>query len=308
MTNLHINQPTIKSQLVKHSEGSYQLSIQPLTPGLGYTLGNSLRRIMLSSIPGFAVTRVRINDITHEYQPVKGVVEDALQIVLNLKLLRANIITDDESVVLILKKDTRGEIHASDFEENAKVKIINKDLYICSLDNDSELSIEVEISKGIGYLSSDQIKFASNTNPHDIYVDALFSPVSNVSQNVEQVRVGDKTNYDMIDLSFVTDETVPAKDIVEYALDLSINTFQNIRSSMNVESVAPEAKITMKTVDQNDGKNDELDLPKRIKDILNKNEIFTNAELIGRLSAVEEFAGITEKSLTTINSYIESLK
>jgi DNA-directed RNA polymerase subunit alpha len=308
MTNLHINQPTIKSQLVKHSEGSYQLSIQPLTPGLGYTLGNSLRRIMLSSIPGFAVTRVRINDITHEYQSVKGIVEDALQIVLNLKLLRANIITDDESVVLTLRKDARGEIHASDFEENAKVKIINKDLYICSLDNDAELSIEVEISKGIGYLSSDQIKFASNTNPHDIYVDALFSPVSNVSQNVEQVRVGDKTNYDMIDLAFVTDETVPAKDIVEYALKLSIDTFQNILSSMNVESALPEAKVISKTIDQDDGKNDELDLPKRIKDILNKNEIFTNAELIEKLSTVEEFAGITEKAFATINSYIESLK
>jgi DNA-directed RNA polymerase subunit alpha len=308
MTNLHIAQPTIKSQLVKHSEGSYQLSIQPLTPGLGYTLGNSLRRIMLSSIPGFAVTRVRINDITHEYQPVKGIVEDALQIVLNLKLLRANIITDDESVVLTLKKDARGEIHASDFEENAKVKIINKDLYICSLDNDAELNIEVEISKGIGYLSSDQIKFASNTNPHDIYVDALFSPVSNVSQNVEQVRVGDKTNYDMIDLTFVTDETVPAKDIVEYALKLSIDTFQNILSSMNVETALPEAKVISKTVDQNDGNNDELDLPKRIKDILNKNEIFTNTDLIEKLSTVEDFAGITEKSFATIQSYIESLK
>jgi DNA-directed RNA polymerase subunit alpha len=307
MTNLHINQPTIKSQLVKHSEGSYQLSIQPLTPGLGYTLGNSLRRIMLSSIPGFAVTRIRINDITHEYQPVKGIVEDALQIVLNLKLLRANIITDDETVVLTLKKDVRGEIHASDFEENAKVKIINEDLYICSLDNDAEVNIEVEISKGIGYLSSDQIKFASNTNPHDIYVDALFSPVSNVSQNVEQVRVGDKTNYDMIDLSFVTDETVPAKEIVEYALNLSINTFQNILSSMNAESGLPEMNVTI-TQDRNDSKNDELDVPKRIKDILNKNEIFTNAELIEKLTTVEDFAGITEKSFATINSYIESLK
>jgi DNA-directed RNA polymerase subunit alpha len=308
MTNLHINQPTIKSQLVKHSEGSYQLSIQPLTPGLGYTLGNSLRRIMLSSIPGFAVTRVRINDITHEYQPVKGIVEDALQIVLNLKLLRANIITDDETVVLSLKKETRGEIHASDFEENAKVKIINKDLYICTLDNDAELSIEVEIAKGIGYLSSDQIKFASNTNPHDIYVDALFSPVSNVSQNVEQVRVGDKTNYDMIDMAFVTDETVPAKEIVEYALGLSISTYQNILKSMNVELDTVTTNIVSSKSDKNDGNNDELDLPKRIKDILNKNEIFTIAELVERLSNVEEFAGITEKSIATIHSYIESLK
>ncbi len=305
MTTLHINQPTIKTLLIEHSNTKYQLSIQPLLPGFGYTLGNSLRRLLLSSVPGFAVTRIKINDITHEYQAMKGVVEDALQVVLNLKLLRARITSDADSVVLNLKTNTKGEVLARDFEANAEVDIVNKDLYICSIDTDTELDIEVEITKGVGYLAHDQIKFADNTNPHDIYVDALFSPVSNVMLNIEQVRVGDKTNFDKVDITFDIDNTVPAKEIVQYVLDLTINMFNNISNSLN--NISNENTLEQGTVDEMVISTDEIDLPKRIKSILEKNEILTTKQLRDRFDEVVDFPGITEKSIDTIKEYLATL-
>ena len=137
-----LQQPAIKSHLTSHSDTQHTLVIEPLLPGYGYTLGNSLRRVMLSSIPGFAVTKVRINDITHEYQALEGVVEDALDVILNLKNLRAKIITDDETVTLELNKSAQGEVTAEDFEKNAKVEVLNKDLYICTINKGVELKIE----------------------------------------------------------------------------------------------------------------------------------------------------------------------
>lgn len=306
MSELTINQPTIKSNLIAHSDTRYQLTIEPLIPGFGYTLGNSLRRVMLSSVPGFAVTKIKINDITHEYQTIEGVVEDAIEVMLNLKLLRAKILTDEDSVTLTLSKSISGDVTASDFEKNAKVEIINSDLYICTLDKNAELNIEVEIRRGTGYLSVEQIKFANNPNPYDIYVDALFSPVSNVSLNVEQVRVGDKTNFDKIEITFDTDKSIDASEVVNYSLDLVVDILQKIKSSL-------DGKIQLSDDSDNSNSSDvsvdiiSLDLPKRILNILQKNDINTNSELKERMNEVEDFPGITEKSLTTIKEYISSL-
>jgi DNA-directed RNA polymerase subunit alpha len=303
-----VNQPTIKTNLVAHSEDKFQLTIEPMIPGFGYTLGNSLRRVLLSSIPGFAVTKIKINDLTHEYQTINGVVEDAIEVILNLKLLRARIITDENAVTLTLTKNTSGDVFASDFEKNAKVEVINSDLYICSLDKGAELNIEVEITRGVGYLSVEQIKFAHNPNPYDIYVDALFSPVSNVALNVEQVRVGDKTNFDKIDITFNTDKSVGANEIVNYAIDLVVDNFNKIKSSLNNTVTASE--VTTEDVSVADASVDavDLNLPKRILNILQKNNINTNDELVDRLSEVEDFPGITEKSFATIQEYVNGLK
>jgi DNA-directed RNA polymerase subunit alpha len=305
MTTLHINQPTIKTQLIEHSDTKYQLSIQPLLPGFGYTLGNSLRRLLLSSVPGFAVTRIKINDITHEYQAMKGIVEDALQVVLNLKLLRARITSDADSIVLNLKTNKQGDVLANDFEANAEIEIVNKDLYICSIDSDTELNIEVEITRGVGYLGHDQIKFADNTNPHNIYVDALFSPVSNVMLNIEQVRVGDKTNFDKVDITFDIDNTVSAKEIIQYVLDLTLNMFNNINNSLN--NTSGETVVADEPIEDKVISTDTIDLPKRIQSILEKNDIKTNSQLKDRLDEIVDFPGITEKSLETIKEYLATL-
>jgi DNA-directed RNA polymerase subunit alpha len=306
MTELTLNQPTIKSNLIAYSNNKYQLSIEPLIPGFGYTIGNSLRRILLSSVPGYAVTKIKINDITHEYQTINGVVEDAIEVILNLKLLRANILTDEDSATLTLTKNGEGDVTASNFDKNAKVNIINPDLYICTLDKDGELNIEVEITKGTGYLSVEQIKFANNPNPYDIYVDALFSPVSNVALNVEQVRVGDKTNFDKIEITFDIDNTVPATTIVNYSLELISVILEKIKLSLSTNIQVIENISVNNTADVL-VENAEIELPKRILNILQKNNISTNSELISKITEVEDFPGITEKSFSAIKDYVNSL-
>jgi DNA-directed RNA polymerase subunit alpha len=296
-------QPAIKSQLSSHSDFKHTLTIDPLLPGYGYTLGNSLRRIMLSSIPGFAVTKIKINDITHEYQALEGIVEDAIDVILNLKSLRTRIITDDESVVLELNKSTDGEVTAKDFEKNAKVEILNSDLYICTVNKGINLNIELTIERGVGYLSVDQINF-SNSNPQEIVVDALFSSVSNVSLNVEKTRVGENTNYDKVIIDFITDGTVEPEEIVDYSLDKVIETFTNIKSSLkastNEASIVGEKVTSIDNEIKVENNLDQLELPKTLVKILEKNNISNLEDIKSRMDEISDFPGITEAHIKKI--------
>jgi DNA-directed RNA polymerase subunit alpha len=311
ITNYTIQYPAIKTKLTSHSDTKHTLTIDPLLPGFGHTLGNSLRRVFISSIPGFGVTRIKINDLTHEYQPIKGVVEDAMDVVLNLKQLRCRILTDDDSVTLNLKKKTAGEVFASDFEKNSKVEIVNTDLYIAHLDKGGELDIEVEITRGHGYLPVEEVNLSQSKNPQDILVDALFSPVTNVAFEVEKVRVGDNTNFDKIIIDFETDGTVKGSDVVLYSLNLTQNLFSNIQSSFetSLDSGEYEASTNPSESDvvEVEGGSDDLDLGTRIKNTLAKNNITTNEELLARKDDLESLDGVGPTALKTIKEYIETL-
>jgi DNA-directed RNA polymerase subunit alpha len=298
-----LNQPSIKSNLVSHNETQHTLTIEPLMPGYGYTLGNSIRRVLLSSVPGYAVTRVKINNITHEYQTLEGVVEDALDVILNLKNLRCSILTDDEEVSLSLTKSDSGAVTAADFAKNAKVKVINEDLYICTINDKIELNIEVIIEKGVGYLSVDQINF-NNSNPQEIVVDALFSSVRNVALNVEKVRVGENTNFDKIIIDFETDNTVEAEEIVKFSMDTIIDIFEKIRSSFGASNSTVETIATAPTETSESKIEDVLDLPKTVLKILEKNEILTLSDLQNRQDEIEEFPGITEAHMKKISKLL----
>jgi len=311
ISHLSLTQPTLKTTLIKESEYKNILTIEPLLPGYGYTLGNSIRRILLSSIPGCAVTKVKINEITHEYQAVEGVVEDALDIILNLKLIRAKILTDDDKVTLTLTKNKEGEVLAKDFAKNAKVELSNPEQYICFLNKDSKVEIEIEISRGFGYLSVEEINLANNANPQDIYVDAVFSPVVNSSIVVEQVRVGEKTNFDKLSVSFETDKSVEASEVVEFIFNNLIDLFSKILSSFQantqeLDTPTKSVKI-VKSEETEVNSTDNINLPVKIKNILEKNGIVTNSELISKLSEIENFAGITEKSFSNIKDYIKTI-
>lgn len=302
-----IEQPAIKSQLISHTDTKHTLTVEPLLPGFGYTLGNSLRRVMLSSVPGFAVTRVRINDITHEYQALEGVVEDALDVILNLKNLRAKIITDDEAATLELHKSTTGEVTAADFAKNAKVNIINEDLYICTLNEGVELKIEVTLERGAGYLSVDEINFG-NSNPQEIVVDALFSAVSNVALNVDKVRVGENTNFDKITIDFTTDGTVEAAEVVNYTLSSVIEMLQKIQSGLaaagSTEVLPAVSVVEQDIVAEEVSEDEEINLPKTILRILDKNEITTLSQLREREKEVADFPGITEAHVKKIKKLL----
>ena len=306
LSNFHLSYPTIKTSLLSHSDIKHTLTIEPLLPGFGHTLGNSLRRVFLSSIPGYAVTKIRINNITHEYQTIPGVVEDVMDIVLNLKAIRFSLDEGDDKGTLLLTKSGNGEVRASDFQKNARIKVINQDAYICSLDKDAKIEIEVEISQGFGYYSMDQINQSDSSSPQDILVDALFSPVVNVSLNVTQVRVNDKTNFEKIEMDIETDGTVEIKEIVDYGLKLSVDLYSNIHSSFlstfDTSNVPTQAVHVEKDVVEV-----ELDLSKKVKGILEKNGIVSKKDLIERSEEIADLGGISEKGLKEIQDYIKSL-
>jgi DNA-directed RNA polymerase subunit alpha len=294
-----------KSTILKHSDNSYSFVVEPLNPGDGYTLGNSLRRILLSSIPGYAVTRVSINDITHEYQPVAGVVEDAMEIMLNLKNLRVKVKTGEEKLTLHLSKKGAGDVLARDIKTDGKFEICNPDLYICSLNKDAKLDIEIEVSKGVGYLPLERINLGENNDPRKLLVDALFSPVANVMLKVEDVRVGDMTNHNRLTINFETDGTVSADEIIQIALDINIDRLNKIRSSFSglTESTNNETTEVIATED----KKDEINLPKKILNILAKHDIVTNEDLIDKAGTIEELNGLDEKMIASIKKYLEKL-
>ncbi|GAB4144616.1 MAG: DNA-directed RNA polymerase subunit alpha [Patescibacteria group bacterium] len=306
--------PPIKSRLDQIGDNHFRVEIEPLVPGFGHTFGNSLRRILLSSIPGYGVTFIRINDLTHEFQPIEGIKEDAIDVVLNLKALRAKINTDEQKATLTLKTAKTGKVYAKDFKKDSRVDISNPDLYICELDGTRDLEIEVDLEKGIGYRSNDDIETLESPNPMNIAVDTLFSPVSNVSLMIDQTRVGDKTNYDKLVLEFNTDGTVEPKTVVDYALELIIDTYQKILSSFGVISTSTEVVSKPDITDSQDS-DDSLassDLSKRLVQILKKNDVSSVDDLKkyeseGRLDEIFEFAGMSEKYIQEIKDYLAKI-
>jgi DNA-directed RNA polymerase subunit alpha len=307
-----LNHPEVRSNLVKNSEQSYSLIVEPLYPGYGYTVGNTLRRILLSSIPGFGITKIKVNDLTHEYQAIEGVVEDVMQVILNVKGLRPRINTDEEKVTLRLSKTSAGPVYASDFNKSSNAEIVNSNEYICTLNKGASLEIEIEISRGVGYLSMDDVTLIDNKDARQILVDTLFSPVTNVALEVSKVRVGDKTNFDKLKLNFDIDGSVSAEEVVNLAFDILISLATQSKFSLAnptapaKANTAPVAKPKPAPVQIT--AEEEIKLSDKITKILSKNEIRTNTELKARIDEVGDFTGIGAKALEEIDEYIKNLK
>ena len=198
-----------------------KFTAEPYEKGYGHTIGNSLRRILLSSIEGAAVSAVSIKGVRHEYDTVNGVQEDVINILLNLKKMRVRL-TGDEPQTLYLSVKGKKEVTAADIKENANVEIINKDLVIAHVESGFELEAQIEIASGTGYYTSDEIKAMPGCNlPMEfIPTDAVFSPIVKVHYNVENARVGQKTDYDKLILEVWTDGTVDPEDVVNRSAEL----------------------------------------------------------------------------------------
>ena len=213
---------------------------EPFERGFGTTLGNSLRRVLLSSIKGAAITAVNIEQVKHEYATIPGVVEDVVQIILNLKEIRLNIATDDP-MQLTLKADGSGEVTAADIRPNALVEIINPDQHIATLDECEGLDIEIHVQTGRGYSLAEEHRPIG----HEIGlipVDAKFSPVEKVNFWVEETRVGDMTNFDKLNLEVWTDATITAKEAVTRAANILLQQLE-IFTEFDESYVEPEPEI-----------------------------------------------------------------
>ncbi len=200
------------------------LVIEPCFHGYGTTLGNALRRVLLSSLPGAAVTAVKIKGVNHEFQAIENVKEDALEIILNLKLLRLRLFSD-EPVVLKLSVSGERAVTAADIEPNADVEIVNPQLHLATLtDAKSKLDMEITVRKGRGYSSTEE-RTGQTSDLGTIAIDSLFSPVRNVGYRVEDTRVGEITNYDKLVMTIETDGTITPQDAVQQSAQFLIDHF-----------------------------------------------------------------------------------
>jgi|TARA_A100001234_G_C12609542_1_gene378768 DNA-directed RNA polymerase subunit alpha len=205
---LILQRPEISQEDLGKSRANFV--IEPLEPGFGLTLGNTMRRALLSRVPGVAVTGVKIDGVNHEFTSVPGVVEDVLDILLNLKRLVLKV-DDQESHTLTVKAKGQGEVKAAQIQCPAGVEVVNTDLKICTLSNDSTLDMEVSIAHGVGYRLADKNKTSDSSF---IPIDSIFSPVVKVSYAVSPTQVGQVTNYDKLSLDVETDGSIEPSEAI----------------------------------------------------------------------------------------------
>lgn len=220
MDLLIVQRPQISEDEI--SDVRSKFTIEPLEPGFGYTLGNSLRRTLLSSIPGAAVTQIKIDGVLHEFSTIEGVKEDVTEIVLNLKEL---VIKNDneEPASVHLRASGPGEVTAADIEVPAGVEILNRDRHIATLNKNAKLSMELRMEQGRGYVAAATApKEAIGTIP----IDSMFSPVRRVTYEVEPTRVAQMTNYDRLILDVETDGSMSASDALSAAGSTLVELFQ----------------------------------------------------------------------------------
>jgi DNA-directed RNA polymerase subunit alpha len=238
------NQPKI----IKKEGNKVTFEIDSLYPGYGITIGNSLRRVLLSSLQGAAATQVRIKGVSHEFSTITGVTEDVIMIMLNLKQLRFKVFTDEPQKATLKVKGEK-EVKGSDFDLPSQVELINKDCHIATLTSKSaELEMEIRIEKGIGYVSRDIKKKGVSGEKTEIGViplDAIYTPIKRVSYRVENMRVGERTDFDRIFLEIETDGTIDAEDAFRQASEILLNHF-----SLLVDTFKPKAEIPSKVEDK----------------------------------------------------------
>lgn len=219
------------------------LTVEPCSPGYGTTVGNALRRVLLSSLPGAAVTSVKIKGVDHEFSTVDHVKEDVVEIILNLKGLRMKL-HSEEPVKVFLKASGEKVVTADDFEANASVEFVNPDQVICTLtDKKGSVEMEVTIGPGRGYRTTED-RAKEKLELGNIAIDALYSPILNVSYKVEATRVGEKTDYDKLVLKVETDGTIDPKDAITKSVQILLDHFnlllQPDEGTMEVEPEADE--------------------------------------------------------------------
>ncbi len=219
-----IHLPTTIDFVKTDRENVEQVVVTPCSQGYGTTLGNALRRVLLSSLPGAAVESVRIEGVQHEFSAIEGVQEDVIEIILNLRQLAVRV-HSDVPVVLTLKKKGKGSITAKDFSKNADVDIINDDMLIATVTDDKkEFSMEITVGRGQGYVPVAQ-KDAKQLDLGTIAIDSLYTPIRDVGYNVEMTRVGDVTNYEKLVLTVETDGTVTPKEAITQATEILMDHF-----------------------------------------------------------------------------------
>jgi len=301
---LVIQRPIIEA--VSHEEANRQrFAIGPLEPGFGHTIGNSLRRTLLSSIPGVAVTTVRFDDALHEFDTIAGVTEDVTDVILNLKDIVLTSATDDP---VIIRLDVRGpaRVTAGDIRTPSEVEILNPDLHIATLNGKARLAVDLTVERGRGYLSAD--REVQNRTIGVIPIDAIFSPIRRVTFEVEPTRVEQSTNFDRLVLDIETDGSITPREALASAgatlrslADLVAGLSEHpqgleLGEAPGVASASPDLDLPI----------EDLDLSERPRNCLKRAQINSIGELLTKTE--EDLFNITnfgQKSLDEVKAKLD---
>jgi DNA-directed RNA polymerase subunit alpha len=299
-----------------HSATSSSFVIEPLQSGYGMTLGNSLRRVLLSSIAGAAITSFKIEGTTHEFTTVKGVKEDVVNIMLNLKLMRFRVYGEEPQTLRIVKKG-KGAVTGKDIQGNADVEVVNTDQIIATIDDDkTTLTIDIVVDTGRGYRTIDE-STAKKTSDF-VAVDAVFSPVLRVRYKVEKTRVGQVTDLDRLSLTVDTDGTITPRDAFEEASAILVNQYTALAGKTRVvaqeavaETSTPGGAFNAVSDDSSllDTSIEDLNLTARTTNALVNNDIHTIQDLFALSDAeLRDLKGFGSKALDEVKDKLAELE
>jgi len=300
--------------MVESNEYKGVFEFRPLEPGFGITIGNALRRILLSSLEGYAITSVRIEGVDQEFSTIKGVVEDITEIILNLKQVRFKKLVEEETAEKILVVISGQEVFkAGDINKYLSVfQVLNPDVVICNMENSVKLSMELTINKGRGYVPADENR-VSNATIGTIFIDSIHTPVRNVKYEVENFRVEQKTDYEKLVIEVTTDGSIYPKDALKESAKILIHHFmlfsdekitleteeKNVTEEFDENSLHIRQLLKTKLID--------LDLSVRALNCLKAADVETLGDLVAfNKNDLLKFRNFGKKSLTELEELVKS--
>lgn len=234
------NVKLLTTTITKEELNSATFVIEPFHPGYGVTIGHALRRILLSSLKGAAITSVKIEEVTHEFSTIKGVKQDVVDIILNLKQIYVKS-HSAEPVTLKLSKTGPAELTAKDFVKNSQVEILNPEAPVATLDKGAKLNMELTVEQGMGYVPVEKRK-DEQLPLGTIAIDAIYNPIKKISYEIVNTRVGGMTNYDKLILNITTNGSITPGEALKNAVDVSIQYFNQIRMAGIFDVIAKKSK------------------------------------------------------------------
>ena len=279
-------------------EGTHGVfEIDGLYPGYGHTLGNSLRRIILSSIPGVAITTIKIDGVDHEFSTIKGIKEDVINIILSLKNVRFKIVTDEPQTVELKIKGV-GNVTAKDIKLPGQVEVLNPDHHIATItDKNTELSIEMKIQKGLGFVSKENIQ-KDKVEIGTIALDAIFTPIRRVNYEVENMRVGDRTDFNKLRVSIQTDGSITPKETLEKSIIIMI---EQLKAIVGFEEPIEEKEESKEDGEESDSKEADSEFLKTRIESLDLSVRTVNALSNANIRTVGGLAKKKEKDMSEID-------
>ena len=307
---IKFEKPEYKVTEYEETSNYGKFELEPLEKGFGLTLGNALRRVMLSSLPGSAITSINIDGVDHEFQTLTGIYEDVTQIVLNLKSIVIKNHTDEEQT-LTLNIDKEGEVTAGDIDCPADVEIINKDQFICTVVKGGKLNMELTVSNGRGYVRAEtNKKLLKKAKVGTIAIDSIYSPIERVNYDVVEARVGQSTNYDKLVIEIWTNGSIKAEEAIALSSRILIehlNILTDLNSIADITGIMAEKEEDPK-VKALETSIDDMEFSVRAYNCLKRSGINTMQDLVNRKeSDMMKIRNLGKKSLKEVLDKVKTM-